>query len=176
MMDLIGFHWLDYLAFGRNVNPQEGEAILELGSGYPLHLIYSRKVGPCGRYIGFDNNKKITATSNYLLEKIGLNDHIYHAAGDAFKLDCPKGLFDKIIAVNLWTREMLLPPKKDFYERVYDTLMEGGSYHEKFLDRDQDEGVYQVCRDLKSCGFHEVTRDIVSGGYPFLHWVLQAKK
>jgi len=112
--DLIFFHWLDYLTLSRSVRPKEGEAILELGSGYPLHLVYSQKVGASGRYIGLDNNEKITDTSNRILQKLGLNDHIYHSAGDAFNLDCPKELFDKVIAVNLWTKEMRWPPNRSF--------------------------------------------------------------
>lgn len=73
---------------------QEGEAVLDLGSGAGLDaLLAARQVGPAGRVVGLDANADMLARARRNAAAAGLANATFQR-GDLRQLPCPDASFD----------------------------------------------------------------------------------
>ncbi|OHB20848.1 MAG: hypothetical protein A3J67_00895 [Parcubacteria group bacterium RIFCSPHIGHO2_02_FULL_48_10b] len=91
-------------ALGKFSKLEEGEKVLEIGSGYPLYNLYADRVGERGAFISLDINKNIQARSKKLLfwfQRLFGNDTKPRLlTGDASALPFTESTFDALIASN----------------------------------------------------------------------------
>ncbi|HLD55410.1 MAG TPA: methyltransferase domain-containing protein [Candidatus Nanoarchaeia archaeon] len=178
VQDVLGFHWIDYLVLSSIIKPKKDEAIIEFGAGYPLHIFYSHNIGEKGRHVGIDKTVKTVNISNKILKTLGMDDYNFHSVGNIFDVQCEDGLFDKAVAVNLWTGEPSFDKflKKRPYQEFFRILRKGGEYHERFLTVPFDNGKKRIKEGLENEGFSNVNVRLSPGGFPFVHAQVYAKK
>src|SRR3989339_68220 len=148
------------------------------GFGYPLHIFYSHNIGEKGRHVGIDKTVKTVNISNKILKTLGMDDYNFHSVGNIFDVQCEDGLFDKAVAVNLWTGEPSFDKflKKRPYQEFFRILRKGGEYHERFLTVPFDNGKKRIKEGLENEGFSNVNVRLSPGGFPFVHAQVYAKK
>lgn len=116
---------LHYWAMGNKLKLENGQRVLEIGSGYPLYKIYSGKVGSEGIFVSLDINPNIQERSrkicywvnNLLHEKKPTESHL---VSDAGKLPFAGETFDVVVANN-FTGE-----KESYIQEAFRVLKPGG--------------------------------------------------
>lgn len=85
---------------------QEGQRVLEIGSGGPNAAMLAHLVGPTGTVVSVDIDEGVTARTRAGLEQIGLADRVEVVTADAAE-HLGRGVFDRImVTVSPWS----LPP------------------------------------------------------------------
>lgn len=101
-----GLRPLHHWAIGQIARIQEGQKVLEVGSGYPLYKLYSRGVGKGGIFIALDIDPVIQERSQkigYWIDRfLNQKDHSPETmiAADANQIPFAKNSFDTVIASN----------------------------------------------------------------------------
>ncbi|WP_129789140.1 methyltransferase, FxLD system [Promicromonospora panici] len=82
---------------------QEGQRVLEIGSGGPNAAMLAHLVGPSGHVVSVDIDEGVTARTRAGLERLGLADRVEIVTVDAFE-PLGRGLFDRImVTVSPWS-------------------------------------------------------------------------
>jgi protein-L-isoaspartate(D-aspartate) O-methyltransferase len=82
---------------------QEGQRVLEIGSGGPNAAMLAHLVGPTGMVVSVDIDEGVTARTRAALECLGLADRVEVVTADAFE-PLGLGVFDRImVTVSPWS-------------------------------------------------------------------------
>jgi protein-L-isoaspartate(D-aspartate) O-methyltransferase len=85
---------------------QEGQRVLEIGSGGPNAAMLAHLVGPAGTVVSVDIDEGVTTRTRTGLEQLGLTDRVEIVTADAAE-HLGRGVFDRImVTVSPWS----LPP------------------------------------------------------------------
>lgn len=103
--------------------PQEGETVIDIGSGAGTDsLIAARVVGPGGTVIGVDMNEAMLNRARTAAEEAGL-DNVEFRQGTAEELPVADGWADLAISNGVLN---LVPDKLTAYREIYRVLKPGG--------------------------------------------------
>lgn len=106
-----------------NLAPEEGEEVLDLGSGLGIDVfLASERVGPEGRVVGLDASEEMVQKATEIAESNGY-ENVEFERGDIEELPFGDGTFDSVISncvINL------SPDKEKTYEEIYRVLKPGG--------------------------------------------------
>lgn len=82
---------------------QEGQRVLEIGSGGPNAAMLAHLVGPTGTVVSVDIDEGVTARTTTGLERLGLTDRVEVVTTDAAE-HLGRGVFDRImVTVSPWS-------------------------------------------------------------------------
>jgi protein-L-isoaspartate(D-aspartate) O-methyltransferase len=82
---------------------EEGQRVLEIGSGGPNAAMRAHLVGPTGMVVSVDIDEGVTARTRTGLERLGLADRVEVVTADAFE-PLGRGVFDRImVTVSPWS-------------------------------------------------------------------------
>ncbi|WP_454860121.1 hypothetical protein [Promicromonospora soli] len=82
---------------------QEGQRVLEIGSGGPNAAMLAHLVGPAGRVVSVDIDEDVTTRTRAGLERLGLADRVEVVTADAAE-PLGRGVFDRImVTVSPWS-------------------------------------------------------------------------
>lgn len=120
------FHtWL----VGRLAKIQNGEKVLEMGSGYPWYKMYSGKAGEEGAFVSLDISPNIQSRSKkicYWFDRMFKGDHGKHreqfVTGDATKLPFEGSSYDVVIASNFTGNQ------EKYIKEAFRVLKPGGRF------------------------------------------------
>ena len=162
---------LHFLDVRRRAQIEEGQRVLEIGSGYPFYKIYSGKVGESGLFIALDSNSTIQKRSKKLLSK-GRETII---VGDANRIPFQDQTFDLVLGNNFTGSD-------DEYSFIADTnrvLRIDGKLILTFTEILVPTSSHNFKKYCERYGFSNIR---ISPGLPFpllpaiSHWFLTATK
>jgi SAM-dependent methyltransferase len=149
MESVLGLRPLHYWMLGKQADIKEGEKVLELGSNYPLWLMYANRVGEAGMFVALEKDPWIQKISKKIVDKLPKRfrkDNHFLNTGDAHNIPFIDNTFDVIIASNL------IAPF--YHDEAFRVLRPGGrivtSWAETVLHWDEIEIDAKKC---KSAGF-----------------------
>lgn len=154
---LVGLRPLHHWAMGRVAQIQEGQRVLEVGSGYPLYKLYSHKVGKDGVFIALDIDPVIQQRAQkigYWIDKFLNREHSSEqiVVGDAgqSQLPFPDKSFDTLIASNFTGGDR-------YVEEAFRVLRPGGRLITTFTEFGSDpKNNRENARLVEQAGFTEI--------------------
>lgn len=184
----IGWPLLSFVLAGRPLHAldvrrrakiQEGDKVLELGSGYPLYKIYSGKVGETGAFFALDINERIAKRSKKILQLLNIlkkkSPEIVIIA-DARNLPFRDNSMDIIIESNVVSN---FSPEKA--RRTYEEIMRVLKPEGRILSAVAALGSLfpnELVDILNKIGFIDINKSIGTFGINPLYWeqFVSAKK
>ncbi len=133
-----------YYLLGRDrlldeLQPGDGQTVLEVGCGTGRNLILAARRYPKARFYGFDISSEMLTTARNSIARAGLSDRITVAQGDATNFDTQElfgvaGIDRVFISYTL----SMIPPWQEAIPQAVAALAPGGSLH--IVDFGQQNG------------------------------------
>lgn len=114
----------------RDLKPDDGSNIVEVGCGTGRNLIKAAQTYPQARFYGFDISEEMLITARANVEKAGLSSNITLVQGDASNFNV-QGLFgfEKADHVFFSYTLSMIPPWQEAINQGFQALAEDGTLH-----------------------------------------------
>lgn len=124
-----------YYLLGRDqliddLNPENGESVLEVGCGTGRNLITAARKYPWAKFYGFDISEEMLISARNNVEKARLSDRITLVQGDASNFNVQDLFgFEKADRVFFSYTLSMIPPWQEAIDQGFQALKEDGTLH-----------------------------------------------
>ena len=114
----------------RDLKPDDGQNVVEVGCGTGRNLIKAAKTYPNAQFFGFDISEEMLITARANIEKAGLSGRITLVQGDASNFDVQALFgFEKADRVFFSYTLSMIPPWQEAINQGFKALAKDGTLH-----------------------------------------------